>query len=332
MIYSIHTMALDVNPDTNKFQKLRHRAYGNSESSHRMYNKKGSDTVIDTALADKGIKIEYHDGIYKKKIRLIINPTTILGGNDIKKLWKPTKDNISKLLKRLKKYINDYFDSKYKLKDFTLTRIDFTVNIDVGSNENVAAYIRVLHNIGKVKGFAPKYDDNDIGIDKTLSFDLEGNSNGIDFTVYDKEGASNRKEARGILRVEVRLMKQKTIRKHTNTTDISKQIKDLALSSRSIFLSTFLHIVPHGDYFKKKDVVEVINKNIVKKVPKKKMLTLLDLIPKKKSLYLAQKEMNDRNIDKVMKMFAELGVSPVTISKRHNIKHLKSLYSFLYEN
>ena len=59
------------------------------------------------------------------------------------------------------------------------------------------------------------------------------------------------------------------------------------------------------------------------------MLRLIELIPKKKSLYLAQKEMNDRNIDKIMEMFAEINVSPVTISKRHKVDFLESLYSYL---
>ena len=330
MIYSIHTMELTLVPDTKKFQNLKNRAYDNSKKSHPMYpDPKRPYVNIDCAYAKKGIKIEYHDGIYKKKIKLIVNPSTVLGGNDIKKLWKPNKDNIAKFLTKLKKYIDDYFWSKYKLNDFALTRIDFTVNINVGSKNDVAAYIRILHNIGKVKGFAQKYDDHDTGIDKSHSFDLKGNSNDIEFTVYDKEAESNIKEAKGLLRVEVRLMKQKAIRKYTDAKSTSKQFKELALISRDIFLSIFTHIVPRGDYYKKKDVIDAIEKNVTDKKPKGKMLKLLELIPKKKSLYLAQKEMKDRNIDKTMKMFAELNISPVTISKRHNIRHLKSLYSYL---
>jgi|GEM_PF-840572 len=330
MIYAPHTFELTLIIDSNKFNKLKNKAYKNAKNSHRMYpDKKRIGVHNDSALKDKGItKIEYHDGTYKKKIKFIVNPTKVLGGDDVKKLWKPNEDNISKLLHKLEKYIKSYFNSKYKLNDFTLTRIDFTVNINVGDSKSVTAYIRVLRNIGKVKGFAPKYGNDNIGIDKDLSFDLEGNSNGVEFTAYDKEAESNRKEAKGILRVEVRLKKQKAIRACTNESDISKQIMSLALNSRDIFLTTFAHIVPYGDYYMKKDAVKIVEGAISMKKPKEKMLRLLELIPQKKSLYLAQKEMNDRNIDKVMKMFAELNVSPVTISKRHKVKHLKSLYSF----
>jgi len=330
MIYAPHTLELTLETDTKKFNKLKDRAYKQSKGSNKMFSdKKKVGVHVDLARKKEGMTVEYHDGIYKKRIRLIVNPTTMLGGNDIVKLWKPNESNISKLLSALKSHIKDYFNSKYKLNDFALTRMDFTVNIDVGSRDTVAAYIRILRNIGKVKGFAPKFDDDDDTINKANSFDLKGNSNDMEFTVYDKEGASNKKEAKGILRIEIRLMKPKAIRRATSAPDAVKQIRSLSLDSKPIFMTAFAHIVPRGDYYKKADVVKAIKANVAKENSKNKMLELLELIPKKKSVYLAQKAMNDRNADKLMTMFAELNVSPVTISKRHDVKHLKSLYSYL---
>jgi len=326
MIYSVHTFELTLNPATNKFNKLKNRAYEKSKGKYRVFS--DENKYIDTALSDKGIKIEYHDNRYKKKVKLIVNPTRVLGGDDVLKLWKPNQDNISKLLHRLEKQIEGYFNSKYTLDDFRLTRIDFTINLDVGSRENVASYIKVLHKLGKVKGFGYKYDDNDERIDKNLSYDLEGNSNGVEFTAYDKEAASGRTEAKGILRVEARLTKQKAISACTNESIASKQIQSLALNSKDIFLTTFVRIVPYGDYYKKKDAVKIIKDKISTKKQKEKMLKLLTLIPQKKSLCLAQKEMKDRNMDKVMKQFAEINLSPVTISKQQKVKHLKNLYAF----
>ncbi|WP_196601009.1 phage/plasmid replication protein [Pectinatus frisingensis] len=327
MTYSPHTLELSLILTTEKFHKLQSKAYEKSQGNHRVYQKNG--VCCDEALKDKGVKIEYHNNTYKKKIKFIINPTKVLGGNDVKKLWKPNDDNIRKLLRKLKEYIDGYFDSKYKLNDFKLTRIDFTVNIDVGDRNNVSAYIKVLRNIGKVKGFGPKYDKDDEEINPDLSFDLKGNSNGVEFTAYDKEAESRQKAAKGILRVEVRLKKQKAIGKYTDETAASKQIKYLAANSKDIFLNTFTRIVPRGDYYKKKEAVQLIEDNISQKKHREKMLRLIELVPKKKSLYLAQKEMSDRNIDKVMAMFAKINVSPITISKRHKTKYLKNLYSNL---
>lgn len=61
---------------------------------------------------------------------------------------------------------------------------------------------------------------------------------------------------------------------------------------------------------------------------RRKMLRLLALVPEKRSLHLAQKAMNCRDIEKVMDMFAKINVSPVIISKRQRIKHLKNLYAY----
>ena len=44
---------------------------------------------------------------------------------------------------------------------------------------------------------------------------------------------------------------------------------------------------------------------------------MIDLIPEKKSLFLAQKALNSRKVDDVMEGFAKIGVSPVTICKRN---------------
>jgi hypothetical protein len=327
MIYAPHTFELSLILSTDKFNRWQSKAYERSEGNHRVYQKNG--VCFDEALKDEGVKIEYHNKTYEKKVKFIVNPTKMLGGDDVKKLWKPNNDNISKLLRKLKEYIDSYFDSKYKLNDLKLTRIDFTVNIDVGDRNNVSAYIKVLHKIAKVKCFEPKYDKNNDKINHDLSFDLEGNSNGVEFTAYDKEAESRQKAAKGILRVEVRLKKQKAISKYTDETATSKQIKYLAANSRNIFLDTFTRIVPRGNYYKKKEAVQLIEDNISQKKHREKMLRLVELIPKKKSLYLAQKEMNDRNIDKIMAMFAEINVSPVTISKRHETKSLKNLYSYL---
>ncbi len=53
------------------------------------------------------------------------------------------------------------------------------------------------------------------------------------------------------------------------------------------------------------------------------------LIPEKKSARLAQKAMNCRDVEKVMDAFAKINLSPFTISKRHDVKHLEGIYAYL---
>ena len=210
------------------------------------------------------------------------------------------------------------------------------------NHENVLAYLKVLQRIGKVKGYSPS--DYDC-FDSRNSFCLDGNSNDIEFLLYDLEGViadqisnirtdrkklrSMAKESEGFLRAEVRLAKPKAIRTYTNATDISKQIAVLLENSQDIFRDVFTHIIPFGEYHKKDKAVGIIQRNVKDSTMRRKMLRLLALVPEKKSLYLAQKVMNCRNIEKVMDVFAKINVSPVTISKRQDIKYLKNIYSYL---
>lgn len=138
------------------------------------------------------------------------------------------------------------------------------------------------------------------------------------------------KESVGILRAEVRLAKPKKIRDYTDINDISGQIIELSEKHRNIFLDTFTRIIPFGDFYKKDKAVEIIWREVEDSVLRRRMLRLVALIPEKKSLYLAQKAMGCRNIEKAMDTFAKIDVSPVTISKRHDVKWLKNIHGYLY--
>ena len=61
------------------------------------------------------------------------------------------------------------------------------------------------------------------------------------------------------------------------------------------------------------------------------MLRLLVLIPEKKSVHLAQKAMNCRNVEKIMDSFAKINLSPVLLSKRQDVKYLENLYAYLLD-
>lgn len=247
-----------------------------------------------------------------------------------------------KLLRKLDKRIGKYFNFKFSINDFTLSGLNLITDIDVGSWENVAAYLKVLQRVSKIKGFSPASYD---GIDENSSFCLSGNSNAIDFLLYDLEqsfadqlrdsGMDHKKiksassYTQGILRAEVKLTKPKAVRAYTNAEDTAGQIVELITDRQQIFLDTFARIVPFGDFYKKDAAVEIIWKEVKDAIMRRKMLRFLTLIPEKKSLLLAQKAMNCREVEKVMIAFAKINLSPVTLSKRSDIKKLGNLYSYL---
>lgn len=317
--------------DSTKFHKVFAKAYDRSDCMERK-----EDEFVDHSLDSKGVTFVYRDSQYKKKVRVLAN----LGA-----ATESGKSDPEKLIRKLDKRIREYFGFKYKIDAFNLSGMTLTADINVGDSEMVSAYLKVLQRIGRVKGFSPvDYDC----FDDDTSFCLEGNSNGIEFLLYDlgsvlmsqlKEAHYNRKELKsvaksseGVLRAEVRLANTKAIRAYTSGSNIYEQITELSNNSRDIFLSVFAQIIPFGAFYKKDSAADLIQRKVVDNVMKRKMLRLLVLIPEKKSLYLAQKAMNCRNIDKVMDAFAKINVSPVTISKRHEIKHLECIYQYLIDD
>lgn len=324
-MYVNQIFELSMTLDNEKFQKVLNKAYRRTD-----YLEENKNEYIDSSLSSKGITVIYRDSQYKKKLRLIADSRLITDGKS---------SDPDRLIRKLDKHMNGYFDHKYGLNDFVLSGAVLDVNIDVHDHENVSAYLKVLRRIGKVKGYSPADYDCFEEVD---SFCLEGNSNDTAFWLYDLEGflmhqlhnedIDQKKlksicgDAKGIIRTEVRLMKPKAVRACTKGDDISNQIVELIDKRQEIFLDVFTHIVPFGDYYKKVRAEELIYKNVTDSVLRRRMLRLLALIPEKKSLYLAQKAMNCRDIEKVMEGFAKINLSPITINKRYGVNYLKCFY------
>lgn len=314
-----------------RFQKVLNRAYKKAG-----YLDGDDEEYIDQSVESKGITVLFRDSQYKKKVKLLVDLGRVTGSNE-----RDSDRRIQKLHQR----ISEYFDFKYGMEDFVLSGIALMSDIDVHSRENVSTYLKVLKRIGRVKGFSRSDYDCFENVD---SFCLDGNSNHIKFWLYDLEGLltdqsgndksdqkylkSFRKEAKGIIRAEVRLTKPMAVREYTDAYDVPGQIAELSGKSRDIFLDVFAQIIPYGDYYKKEKAEELIRRNVGDDVLRRRMLRLLALIPEKKSLYLAQKAMNCRNIEKVMEGFSKINVSPVTISKRHDAKYMKNVYYYLLED
>lgn len=317
------TFELSMILDAVQFQKIF--------TTKASYLKELDGEYIDPTLAAKGITIIYRDSRYKKKVRILINTALIV--ND--------PSDTDKLLRKLDKRISEYFDHRYTLDDFTLSGVTLTLDIAVGSRENVSDYLKVIKRVGKVKGFSPvEYEC----FDSKASFCLSGNSNDTDFLLYDlervvagqllnadagrKQLQSASERTRGVLRAEVRLTKPRAVREYADATDVASQITKVMKNSTDAFVDTFARVVPFGDFYKMDVAVEIIRSEVKDSTMRRKMLRLLALIPEKKSLHLAQKEMNCREVEKVMEAFTKIHLSPVTISKRHDVKRLENLYSY----
>ena len=325
-MYINQIFELSIVLDHERFHKVFKYANGKMKFMENM-----EDEYIDRTIEGKGVMIIYRDSRYKKKIKLIVNVERLLDSN---------KSDPEKIVRKLNKRIGEYFEYKYTLDDFFISGMRIAVDINVGTHNDVEAYLKVLRRIGRVKGFSPVRYECFENVD---SFCLEGNSNGIEFMIYDLEGLYRQlnendikhkklksmiRESEGILRAEARLTKTKTVRIYADKEDISAQIIALSEKCQDIFLEIFERIIPYGDFYKKGKAEEMIRAEIKDDRLRRRMLRLVELIPEKKSLYLAQKTLNCRNMEKVVEAFARINLSPITISKRHEIKHLRSLFSY----
>lgn len=322
-MYINQILTLSMVLDTNKFNRIF--------SSHNLLETDGEE-YIDPSLSQKGIIVLYRDSQYKKKVKLIVNSVVVLKGKDM---------DTHKLVHKLQKRISEYFGGRYNLEDFILSELALVTDIDVGSQDAVADYIKVIQRIGKVKGFSPAHYED---FDEDSSFCLDGNSNGIKFFLYDlrvamANGLNSKldpnarntifRDARGILRSEVRLTTLKAIGTYSSESNTTSQILSLLGKSKEVFMSAFVQVIPFGDFYKKKDADTIVRQRVKDLPLRRKMLRLIGLIPEKKSLLLAQKAMSYREPNKLLIAFADVGVSPITISKRANVKYLPSLYSYM---
>ena len=323
-MYLNQILKLNMVLDADQFQRI---------FSHHGPVKMGGKEYIDQSLAHKGITVLYRNSQYKKKVSLIVSPDLVLKGKG---------PDPHKFVHKLEKQIAEYFGGRYSLDDFLFTELTLTTDLHIGSRDTVTAYIRVLQRVGKVKRYSPVRFK---GLDEDSSFCMEGNSNFVTFLIYDlrttlkdhfgDNALSHRgrkqilEDTSGVLRAEVRLTASKAIHSYSSKGNTSGQIVDLLGRDEEIFMSIFAQIIPYGDFYKKDTAVEIICQEIKDLRLQQRMLRLIELIPEKKSVLLALKALNYRESDKIRGAFAKIGLPPATISKRHDVKCLKSLYSFL---
>ncbi|WP_261721630.1 hypothetical protein [Bacillus thuringiensis] len=136
-------------------------------------------------------------------------------------------------------------------------------------------------------------------------------------------------DANGIIRFEVRSEKSK-VKNLCTKQSISNSLYHLSSNelSQSILLKYYVQSIGIGDYYtltKAKEIIRVAPNYTNKK--KQRMITILDLVSKKKYVWKARNESNicPKKFDKTLKHLAELGINPVTIPSRWKIQSLPNL-------
>lgn len=319
-MYKTQIYELIMTTEHNEFKKIIEIVRAKS----RMINIQVGE-YVDDSLADKGMLVIFHDSKCKKKIRVAINVAVLC---DLEKVSSEV------LLKKINKLIQKYFKGNYQLDDFKLHKTLLVRDIDVNSKKNVQSYLKVLHKTNFVKSYS-RWKNKDLK--KDSYFGVKGNSNGVEFQVYDLEeqlklrcvGDNKRKYIDGILRTEIGFSKYKELKKLVKASTTSEYLSKINEDHEKIYLQVFSRIVPFGEFYKKEEAEKILRQKVKDTVLRRKMLRLMTLIPEKKSLWLAQKAMKCREIDRVMTEFAKINLAPVTLSTRQDLKELDNLYNYL---
>lgn len=218
------------------------------------------DEYVDRSLSHKGLTVVYRKSQYKKKVRLVINTSVMMGEGELDP-W----DALQKLNRRIRKY----FGGELSLEAFTAVGVTMTADLPIGDPTRISAYLRVLRRLGKVKHFSPV---SYACFSARNSFCLEGNSNDTIFMVYDlrsvlekqlgKEAVPFLNRARDVLRVEIRLTSARAVRTTCGKDEVEEQLLFLYEHSREIFMGVFRKIIPYGDNYKKGTAVEIIRREV----------------------------------------------------------------------
>lgn len=289
---------------------------------------------IDCSFVDEGISVNYFDYQYKKKVTLTYNLQ-----------WKRVNKStdVDKIVRDLNKFIKEYFGKKYSLQDFKLSAVVLVTDIKMEQKHLVGEYLKVFRRIGKVKNYKVTEVSH---LEKSQYFCLSGKCNGIQFMVYNLETVVKEhlgklhgdekkikdtiKDAKDVLRLEVKLGRSKAVNSYTEATATTEVMKELLLERQNIWMMVLKQIVPYGNFYKKDKTMEILHNEVQDKVLRRKMMRLVTLIPEKKSLHLAQKSMScKRDMDQIMDEFTRINLSPVTLSKRQDVKFLENLYKRL---
>ena len=227
-MHSLYFIEITLAMESKNFNRFIENRLGSSlYDNHRATD---SDIYVDDTYVDDGIGVEWHDK-KKKKVKIIVNPSMLLGHSSSEKLWNPTEKSVSKFCKKLDDFIDNYFNYEHGLNDFKLSGIGFVMDVQLSDSDTVNNYMRVFHNIGRVKNFTQAHlSKGRSELDKKYAFTLAGKSNGVGFMVYGYKTKFNRfdnnpirdslrlEQHKNALRFEVKLTSQRAINLCTTST------------------------------------------------------------------------------------------------------------------
>lgn len=259
-------------------------------------------------------------------IRIRVNPARVFTENDFISLTK-SKDverffnEINLLLKKIAFNFPDF-------EDFSLNRIDYSYNCNLGDQEKVSKYLSLIS-----KGYVPK-KYNVEKFNNANGFKIAHNTVAIAAynkmaQIQDQEKYFNNyaiiEKANGILRFEIQVeyMKAYSIMKNNDFKNIKEFLNSTDEIATKLFSFYLPKIVFKGDYYSYNMAKQKVLECKAKKRIQQHMLEFLYLATKCKNLNSVKKKLQKDSglsscqIDYCIERFNDIGVNPVTIPRTY---------------
>lgn len=290
--------------------------------THALKDKGFTEIVLSKYKINNKYKHDY------MQLTIQLNPTKLLNRDIVELTKEEDLHEVSEKFNKIKEQI--HLDLK-PLFSWTLNRIDYCINI---KTPYVKEYIKLFQRCSLPYRFNIPYDKKaKVRKHKEGSFYIFNNSTIINF--YDKElerfnnTGKILESAKDILRLEIQCKKGKTdYIKYKYNFDIKYlgyfTSEELSLN---IISSYFDKIIGKGNYYKLDKARDIINSSKHTKSTKDKLINVLELINKHKSIDKARENSNysKDSFNRYIKKIRELNINPITIPRRWEIDILKDI-------
>lgn len=281
-------------------------------------------------------------------ISLRVTPCTALEGQyAATSLYQPTKKNYRKLTGILDEILEE-LELDFTSEDMSISRADPCTNLHLDDPDLVAEYLRIFRKARVIRHYKVVTYQKNAKFVKNVkeanqhSYRLQ--SRRASFTAYDKRYVLQQLERcpddltdKGILRIEAELQREALLKriKAKKGWSNEKILKESAKRSARILSKYLRQLLGSGEHVRYQEAVTLIESAKMKKKMRERMLYLLRKTSDSNNLdhalaKLGKKyDLKESQVNRVLKKFQKLGISPITLQNRSAIDALLSLLSVL---
>lgn len=344
---SVHTFELVRNFGNDskgyrQFKELREFIIADSKKNGYQFPYKERKNPKIPKFKGQGIRVVLHQGEYINSIQFIINLHAAIVANDLVGLI--TSEAAEEALNIVNWKLVNWLGDDYAIDKLTLSRVDICSNIGMSNEKLVSEYIAQLYRTGTIKSFRIK-DSKDYGkrFDSEAGFTTENKHDGSELSVYNKKLQLSKENLDwtgtiDILRTEYRIKNVKHFcRKNSYTC---KSNTDTLIwfiwNSESLLADVVSWFIIDADYYKLKEIREIISDSVKSKKLRSRMCRFAELISRHHGMRNARKKLeqeddkfNSRAYRKMISEFKRIKVNPVPLPEKSKLNTLPSMFEWL---